>query len=204
MVLLGVFVSRLSAVRARLQQHGRALLHLADTDPKLNDALNAVWASGPGSAEPGMMLAAGEPMTRKKPRPWPSTSPASPPLPRAGPAPQPVVNGGACLWNLDWHSCDKFVLSGADLVYWQRKREQWRMVAEGAPTSEAADYLNDLFEPTARAIDGLERALGAVGLLDEALSLDLRRPQDHFGRVWSTVFRAEELAGHGEEADEAA
>ncbi|MFD9846397.1 hypothetical protein [Streptomyces parvus] len=105
---------------------------------------------------------------------------------------------------LDCHNCDKFVLSGADLAYWQRKREQWRMVAEGAPTSEAADYLNDLLEPPARAIDGLERALGAVGLLDEALSLDLRRPQDYFGRVWSTALRAEELARHGEEADEAA
>ncbi|MEI5036303.1 hypothetical protein RB201_37520 [Streptomyces sp. S1A(2023)] len=57
-----------------------------------------------------------------------------------------------------------------------------------------ADYLRELFEPTARAITGLEKALEAVGLLDEALALDLRRPQDYFGRVWATAFRAEELA----------
>ncbi|MFJ8150332.1 hypothetical protein ACIQ6R_35655 [Streptomyces sp. NPDC096048] len=50
------------------------------------------------------------------------------------------------------------------------------------------------------AIDGLERALAAVDLLEEALTLDLRRPQDCFGRVWSTAFRAHELARHGGDA----
>ncbi|MFI9063877.1 hypothetical protein ACIGQE_18635 [Streptomyces sp. NPDC053429] len=68
------------------------------------------------------------------------------------------------------------------------------MIAEGAPTSATADYLHNLFEPTARAIAGPEKALEAAGLLDEALSLDLRRPQDYFGRVWATAFRARELA----------
>ncbi|WP_328835022.1 hypothetical protein [Streptomyces europaeiscabiei] len=46
-----------------------------------------------------------------------------------------------------------------------------------------ADYLHEVFELAARAITGLERALEAVGLLDEAQALDLRRPQDYFGRV---------------------
>ncbi|MCQ1579716.1 hypothetical protein [Streptomyces parvus] len=180
-------------------------VHLVNTDLKLNDALNAVWVSGPGPSGPGMVLAAGEPVTREEAEAMAiDLTRKSTPAEGGFCAYQPVVNGGACPWNLDCHNCDKFVLPGADLVYWQRKREQWRMVAEGVPMSEAADYLNDVFEPTARAIDGLERALGAVGLLDEALSLDLRRPQDYFGRVWSTVFRAEELARHGEEADQAA
>jgi hypothetical protein len=31
-------------------------------------------------------------------------------------------------------------------------------------------------------------------LLDEALALDLRRPQDYFGRIWSTAFRTAQLA----------
>jgi hypothetical protein len=118
---------------------------------------------------------------------------------------QPVVNGDACPWNMDCHNCDKFVLSGADLVYWNRKREQWRTLAERAPDSATANFLHDVFEPTARAIDGLEKALAAVGLLDEALALDLRRPQDYFGRVWSLAFRAHDLARHDnpEEAPEA-
>lgn len=69
----------------------------------------------------------------------------------------------------------------------------------GAPDSATADYFHELFEPTARAIDGLEKALSAVGLLDDALALDLRRPQDYFGRVWATAFRAQELARHEDE-----
>jgi hypothetical protein len=35
-----------------------------------------------------------------------------------------LLHGGACPWSLDCHNCDKFVLSGADLLYWRRKREQ--------------------------------------------------------------------------------
>ncbi|MEV8328441.1 hypothetical protein [Kitasatospora sp. NPDC056731] len=86
------------------------------------------------------------------------------------------------------------MLSGADLLYWRRKREQWRLLAEGAPDDATADYLHRYFEPTARAIDGLEKALAALGLLDDALALDLRKPQDYFHRVWSTAFRATDLA----------
>ncbi|MEC4019799.1 hypothetical protein [Streptomyces sp. H27-D2] len=99
--------------------------------------------------------------------------------------------------NLDCHNCDKFVLSGADLLYWRRKREQWRLLAEGAPDDATADYLHRYFEPTARAIDGLEKALAGLGLLDDALALDLRKPQDYFHRVWSTAFRAADLADVG-------
>ncbi|WP_405681964.1 hypothetical protein [Streptomyces sp. NBC_00057] len=46
---------------------------------------------------------------------------------------------------------------------------------------------------------GLEKALSAVGLLDEAL--DLRRPQDYFGRIWATAFQAHELARHEDHED---
>jgi hypothetical protein len=55
---------------------------------------------------------------------------------------QPVVSGGACPWNLDCHSCGKFVLSGADLLYWRRKREQCASIAERAPDDATADYLH--------------------------------------------------------------
>ena len=51
---------------------------------------------------------------------------------------QPVVDGGACPWNLDCHNCAKFVLSGADLLYWRRKREQWYSIAERAPDNATA------------------------------------------------------------------
>jgi hypothetical protein len=76
------------------------------------------------------------------------------------------------------------------------------MLAERAPDAATADFLHEAFEPTARAIAGLEKALEAVGLLDEALAIDLRRPQDYFGRVWATAFRAEELARHADGGDD--
>jgi hypothetical protein len=96
-------------------------------------------------------------------------------------------------------------MSGADLVYWRRKREHWRVIAERAPSTAAADYLHQVFDPTARAIDGLEKALAGIGLLEEAANLDLRRPQDYFGRVWNLAFRAQDLANHDQDAiDEAA
>jgi len=85
---------------------------------------------------------------------------------------------------------------GGDLV-----REQWRLLAEGAPDDATADYLHRHFEPTARAIDGLEKALAGVGLLDEALALDLRKPQDYFHRIWNTAFRAADLADTDAHAD---
>ncbi|MFA3843623.1 tyrosine-type recombinase/integrase [Streptomyces aureus] len=172
-------------------------VHLAHNDPKLEDALNALWVAGPGSAEPGIVLYASEPMTREEAEALSlDLTRKSTPAEGGFCTFQPVVDGGSCPWNLNCHNCDKFVMSGADLVYWHRKREQWRMLAERAPDSATADYLHQVFEPTARAIDGLEKALAAVGLLEDALALDLRRPQDYFGRVWSTAFRAQELARH--------
>ncbi|MFJ2867470.1 hypothetical protein [Kitasatospora sp. NPDC087314] len=85
------------------------------------------------------------------------------------------------------------MLSGTDLLYWRRKRDQWRSLAERAPDDATADYLHQVFAPTAQAIDGLERALADLGLRQDALALDLRRPQDCFHRTWSTAFRVTEL-----------
>lgn len=106
---------------------------------------------------------------------------------------QPVVNGDVCPWKLNCEGCEHYVISGADLLYWRRKREQWALLAERAPDEATTDYLHDVFAPTAQAVDGLERALAALGLLDDALSLDLRRPQDYFNRLWNTAFRPLDL-----------
>jgi hypothetical protein len=96
---------------------------------------------------------------------------------------QVVVDGGACPFKLDCQNCGKFIMTGADLLYWRRTRDHWRSLAERAPTDEIADWLHQQFEPTARAIAGLERALAGLGLLDDALAVDLRRPQDYFSRL---------------------
>ncbi|MDQ4116516.1 MAG: site-specific integrase, partial [Actinomycetota bacterium] len=181
----------LGQVSERMAEH---YIHLTQSD--LEDVLQNVWVAGPGTANPGELLTHPDtPLTRER-----AQALAIDLSRRATPAEggfctfQPVVDGGACPWNLDCHNCDKFVLAGADLLYWRRKREQWRLLAEGAPDDATADYLHRYFEPTARAINGLEKALAGVGLLDDALALDLRKPQDYFHRVWSTAFRAADLA----------
>ncbi|WP_307811545.1 tyrosine-type recombinase/integrase [Streptomyces fildesensis] len=190
--------ANLTHVRRYLGQVSEAMAehytHIANTDPVLNDALQAVWVGGPGSFEPGIVLCGSEPLNREEAEAMLiDLTRKSTPAEGGFCTFQPVVNGEACPWDLNCHSCTEFVMTGADLVYWHRKREQWRTIAEGAADDATRDYLHRLFEPTARAIDGLERALAAVGLLEEALQLDLRRPQDYFGRVWSSAFRADEL-----------
>ena len=186
----------LGHVSDRMAEH---YIKVAHSD--LEDVLNAVWVAGPGSPIPGKLLSASglAPLTREK-----ALALAIDLSRRSTPADggfctyQPVVNGSACPWNLDCENCDKFVMSGADLLYWRRKQEQWRALAERAPDDATADYLHQVFEPTARAIDGLEKALAGLGLLDQALALDLRRPQDYFHRIWSTAFRASDLAEAGD------
>src|SRR2546430_11820999 len=49
------------------------------------------------------------------------------------------------------------------------------------------------------AVLGLEEALAGLGLLQDALALDMRKPQDYFHRVWSTAFRAPDLAAAGDD-----
>jgi integrase len=162
---------------------------------EVEDILQHVWVAGPGSARPGEVLSAGTTgMTREEAQVLAiDMSRRSTPAEGGFCTFQPVVSGGACPWNLNCHNCANFVMSGADLLYWRRKREQWMSIAEHAPDDATADYLHKVFEPTAAAIDGLEKALAAIGLLQEALSLDMRRPQDYFHRVWSTSFRATDL-----------
>lgn len=166
------------------------------TNSDLEDVLETVWVAGPGSANPGRLLSSGlTAMSREEALALAvDLSRRSTPTQGGFCTFQPVVNGASCPWNLDCENCDKFVLSGADLLYWRRKQEQWRAIAERAPDDATADYLHEVFEPTAWAIDGLEKALSGLGLLDQALALDLRRPQDYFHRIWSTAFRPDHLA----------
>jgi hypothetical protein len=191
--------SYLGQVSDRMAEH---YVHLSHSD--LENVLQQVWVTGPGSANPGELLTdSTKPMTPEQAQALAiDLARRSTPTEGGFCTFQPVVDGGACPWNLDCTTCDEFVLSGADLLYWQRKRGQWRQLAEGAPDDTTADYLHRHFEPTARAIEGLEKALAGLGLLDQALALDLRKPQDYFHRVWSTAFRATDLASATDSEDD--
>lgn len=173
---------------------------IASTD--LDDVLQRVWVSGPGAEHPG------EPLFNTGLNPLSNQAAlalavdvgrrCTPTLGGLCTA-QVVVEGGKCPRNLDCDNCDKLVMTGADLLYWRRKREQWHSIAERAPDDATADYLHKVFEPTSRAIDGLERALAGLGLLDQALAMDLRRPQDYFSHMWNTGFPVEDLDTDDEE-----
>ncbi|SOD62124.1 Site-specific recombinase XerD [Streptomyces zhaozhouensis] len=196
----------------RLLRHGASLSHIrrylgqvsermAEHYAKvavseIEDVLQHVWVAGPGAADPGELLSSPlTPLHRHQAEALAiDLSRRSTPTEGGFCTFQPVVDGGACPFNLDCENCDKFVMSGADLLYWRRKREQWHSIAERAPDDTTADYLHEVFAPTARAIDGLEKTLAGLGLLDDALALDLRRPQDYFHRLWSTGFKAADLA----------
>jgi len=196
----------------RLLRHGATLAHIRKylghvsdqmvehyaqvAVSEIEDVLQHVWVAGPGAPNPGEVLSSHlTPMNRLQAEALAlDLSRRSTPTEGGFCTFQPVVDGGACPWKLNCEGCDKFVLSGADLLYWRRKREQWHSIAERAPDDTTAGYLHKVFEPTAQAIDGLEKALAGLGLLDDALALDLRRPQDHFQRLWNTGFRATDLA----------
>jgi integrase len=177
----------LGQVSDRMAEH---YIHIAGSD--LDDLLARVWVAGPGAENPGEPLPGiTTPLSRQAAEAM-AVSIGRRCTPALGGlcTEQVVVDGGRCPKKnkLDCDNCDKLVMTGADLLYWRRKREQWHSIAERAPDDATAGYLHSVFEPTARAIDGLEKALAGLGLLDQALALDLRRPQDYFHRLWNTGF----------------
>jgi hypothetical protein len=170
--------------------------------------LQHVWVAGPGTAQPGELLAGTPPRSTRKQAQALAVDLSRRSTPAEGGfcTFQPVVDGGACPWNLDCHNCDKFVLSGADLLYWRRKREQWRLLAEGAPDDATARYLHQYFEsavpePVLRAHSPRDRWPGEGPGRPRPRR---RRPrpgppqtQDYFHRIWNTAFRAADLAKAG-------
>ncbi|MBV9596156.1 MAG: hypothetical protein JOZ87_04790, partial [Chloroflexi bacterium] len=87
--------------------------------------------------------------------------------------------------------------------YWKRQEQRWAALAEGAPNETARDYIYGAFDKSSQALAGLEKALLALGLPDQAKDLDLRSPhQDFFDPIWRQGWRAGDLVdiGSGQEA----
>ena len=79
------------------------------------------------------------------------------------------------------------MLTGADLAYWERKRDAAFHFAEGAPNDEARDYILSQWQAWERVLSGLRQALDELGLLEQAEKLDLRSPvHDYFDPAFST------------------
>ena len=159
--------------------------------------LQQVWVTGPGNPKPGEVVltpTAGEKSTAEHLL----IDLAAIPTEHGLCTFKPVVGGFDCPFDRKCNSCEHFVVTGADYGYWKRQEERWAAMAEGAPDETAREYIYGSFEKSSQALAGLEKALLALGLLDQAKELDLRSPhQDFFAPIWRQCWRAGDLVHMG-------
>ncbi|MDT2007921.1 phage integrase family protein [Rhodococcus opacus] len=160
--------------------------------------LQMFWAGGPGTSKPGAIVAQPSDFadsTSTAARIDLAVVPVEHGLCRYG----PVVGGALCPKQKNCTTgpggvCEHFALTGADLAYWERKRDAGYQFAEGAPTEEAREYILSQWREWEPVIDGLREALDEAGLLEAAEQLDLRSPaQDYFNPLFSIGWTAKEL-----------
>ena len=178
-----------------------SLAHYARyNDSNVTHHLRQVWAAGPGMDKPGTIILQPNDLTADDSRAFNarvnlSVVPVEHGLCRYG----PVVGGQTCPWDKNCTSgplgpCEHFALTGADLAYWERKRDAAYHFAEGAPNEKARDYILGQWHPWEPVLASLREALDELGLLEEADKLDLRSPvQDYFNPVFSTGWPLKEL-----------
>ena len=171
-----------------------ALEHYARySDASMIRHLQQVWAAGPGTDKPGTILLRPVDVSTTDgsaaaARIDLSVVPVEHGLCRYG----PVVGGKSCPYNKNCTNgpqgpCEHFVLTGADLAYWERKRDAAFHFAEGAPNDEARDYILSQWHSWEPVLSGLRQALDELGLLEQAEKLDLRSPvHDYFDPAFST------------------
>ncbi|HVO24313.1 MAG TPA: tyrosine-type recombinase/integrase [Candidatus Margulisiibacteriota bacterium] len=178
-----------------------SLAHYANyNNDSMTRHLQQVWAAGPGMDKPGTILLRPTDVnthdsTAAAARIDLTVVPVEHGLCRYG----PVVGGAHCPFGKNCSdgpngACEHFVLTGADLTYWERKRDAAYHFAEGAPTAESRDYILSqwhLWEPVLAA---LREALDELGLLEEAEKLDLRTPvHDYFDPLFTTGWHVAQL-----------
>ena len=162
--------------------------------------LQQVWAAGPGMNKPGTILL--RPADVKSDDACAAAAridltvvPVEHGLCRYG----PVVGGAHCPFGKNCSDgpdgpCEHFVLTGADLSYWERKRDASYHFAEGAPTAEARHYILSQWDPWEPVLTALREALDELGLLEAAEELDLRNPlHDYFDPLFSTGWQVTQL-----------
>lgn len=178
-----------------------ALAHYARyNDASMAKHLKQIWAAGPGTNKPGTILLRpgdldADPATVRD-RIDLAVIPVEHGICRYG----PVVGGESCPFAKNCTSgpqgpCEHFALTGADLAYWERKRDAAFHFAEGAPNEDARDYILSAWDPWQPVLAGLREALDELGLLEEAEKLDLRSPShDYFHPVFTTGWTLDQLA----------
>lgn len=178
-----------------------ALAHYARyNDASMAKHLKQIWAAGPGTNKPGtILLRPGDldaDAAAVRDRIDLAVIPVEHGICRYG----PVVGGESCPFaknctNGPQGPCEHFALTGADLAYWERKRDAAFHFAEGAPNEDARDYILSAWDPWQPVLAGLREALDELGLLEEAEKLDLRSPtHDYFHPVFTTGWTLDQLA----------
>ena len=97
-----------------------------------------------------------------------------------------------------WNAATATSLSSpARPAYWRHKREQ--MATATGPKAPPTHYVYRHFESRhGRA----REELAGLGLLDQALALDLCKPPEYFHRIWSTASRANDRAAANPTSDD--
>ena len=178
-----------------------SLAHYANyNNDSMTRHLQQVWTAGPGMDKPGTILLRPTDVNTDDPtaaaaRIDLTVVPVEHGLCRYG----PVVGGAHCPFGKNCSdgpngACEHFVLTGADLAYWERKRDTAYHFAEAAPTDEARDYILSQWHPWEPVLTGLRGALAELGLLEKAESLDLRTPvHDYFDPLFTTGWHVAQL-----------
>jgi len=159
--------------------------------------LQQVWVTGPGNPKPGTVVLTPTDAERSIAERL-MVDLAAIPTEHGLCTYKPVVGGSDCPFERKCHACEHFVITGADYAYWKRQEQRWAAMAEGAPDESAREYIYGTFRRSSEALAGLEKALLALGLLEQAKDLDLRSPQqDFFDPIWTQGWRAGDLVGIG-------
>lgn len=159
--------------------------------------LQQVWVTGPGNAKPGQVVLTPTDAERTSAERL-MVDLAAIPTEHGLCTYKPVVGGFDCPFERKCDPCENFVITGADYGYWKRQEQRWAALGEGAPDESTREYIYASFDRSSQALAGLEKALLALGLLDQAKALDLRSPhQAFFQPVWTQGWRAGDLVGMG-------
>jgi hypothetical protein len=192
LIAAGASMTHVKRVLGQVSERmGESYVLIAGT--QIEPYLQQVWVTGPGNTDPGQLVLTPTD-AEKHSAAQQMVDLAAIPTEHGLCTFKPVVGGFDCPFNRDCTGCEHFVLTGADYGYWKRQEQRWAALAEAAPDQATRDYLYHAFDKSSQAIAGLEKALLALGLLDQAQQLDLRSPhQDFFDPLWRQGWRAGDL-----------
>ena len=124
--------------------------------------LQQVWVTGPGNPTPGQVVMTPT-AAEKASAEQLMIDLAAVPTEHGLCTFKPVVGGHDCPFDRQCHTCEHFVLTGADYGYWRRQEQRWAAMAEGAPDQTARDYIYGAFEKSSLGLGRTGEGAAGVG-----------------------------------------